>query len=382
MEPLHSCFPDQVPDHTPSCTCTEPSCACMTVLPADDPLPDPISSPGQPAESPAATDYPEILSTTSSLSFSNMLDHLLARWGVNRTGHRVEPGLYRLGNPTPDSPVLVSANYTLSFDAVRSVLTGADCYILVLDTKGINVWCAAGKGTFGTDELVQRIAITGLSSVVRHRTLILPQLGAPGIAAHEVRRRSGFRVEYGPVHTRDLPDYLESRTATPDMRRVRFPLKDRLVLTPIEFVHAAPITFGAALVLYLLAGPPAALAAFTAVLVGTVLFPALLPVIPTHDFSTKGLILGGVVALPFAVSIPSAFAFTPWATLLAAVAVLLMMAVVTSYLALNFTGCTPFTSRTGVKKEIFSYVPVMAALGGTGIGLAFLLGGLRFAGVI
>ncbi len=325
---------------------------------------------------------PEIRFTTSTLTFHDRLDHFLARWGVNRMGHRVEPGLYRLGNPTPDSPVLVSANYTLSFDALRSVLTGRDCYILVLDSNGINVWCAAGKGTFGTDELCTRTAVTGLSSVVRHRTLILPQLGAPGIKAHEVRRRSGFRVEYGPVHARDLPRYLETRTATPDMRRVRFPLKDRLVLTPIEFVHAAPVTIAAALALWYLAGPLAASAALAAVLAGTVLFPALLPVIPTHDFSTRGLILGGAIALPFAIMLPPSLGLTSVAAILASFSVVLLMAVVTSYLALNFTGCTPFTSRTGVKKEIFRYVPVMAVAGGIGVALAILLGSLRFAGVI
>jgi len=359
-----------------SCTCPEihpDQCSSAEILSTTNESRENLPAPGQPTG---------IMTTTSTLTFADRIDHFLARWGVDRMEHRVDPGLYRIGNPTPDSPVLVSANYTLSFDALRSMLTGTDCFILVLDTKGINVWCAAGKGTFGTDELVQRIAITGLSSVVRHRTLILPQLGAPGIAAHEVRRQSGFRVQYGPVHARDLPQYLETRTATPGMRRVRFPLKDRLVLTPIEFVHAAPVTFGAALVLFFLAGPLAALAAFTAVLAGTVLFPALLPVIPTHDFTTKGLILGGVVALPFAVSIPAAFTFTPWATLLAALAVLLMMAVVTAYLALNFTGCTPFTSRTGVKKEIFCYVPAMVFMAGSGIALAVLLGILRFMGVI
>ena len=95
-------------------------------------------------------------------------------------GHRVHPGLYRLGNPMPDSPVFASANYTLSFDALRSALAGLDAYILVLDTKGINVWCAAGKGTFGTDELVRSDYRS--SHVVRHRTIILPQLGAPGIS--------------------------------------------------------------------------------------------------------------------------------------------------------------------------------------------------------
>jgi CO dehydrogenase/acetyl-CoA synthase gamma subunit (corrinoid Fe-S protein) len=71
----------------------------------------------------------------------------------------------------------------------------------VLDTQGINVWCAAGKGTFGTDELVHRIEATQLHDVVRHRVLILPQLGAPGVAAHDVKKRSGFTIEYGPVRT-------------------------------------------------------------------------------------------------------------------------------------------------------------------------------------
>jgi hypothetical protein len=95
--------------------------------------------------------------TTSHLTAANRWDHFLARWGVKRIGHRVEPGLYALGNPTPDASLFVTANYTLSFDALRSALKETDAYILVLDTQGINVWCAAGEGAFGTDELVHRI---------------------------------------------------------------------------------------------------------------------------------------------------------------------------------------------------------------------------------
>ena len=328
------------------------------------------------------TQSQEILTTTGTLTFANWLDHVLARLGVNRMGHRVQPGLYKIGDPTPDSPVLVSANYTLSFDAVRSALTGHDCYILVLDTKGINVWCAAGKGTFGTDELVERIRLTGLASVVQHRTLIVPQLGAPGISAHQVQRQSGFRIDYGPVRARDLPEYLKARKASPDMRRVQFPLMDRLVLTPVELVHAALPTFIAAILLYLLAGPIASFAAIAAVITGTVLFPVLLPFIPTNDFSTKGLILGLLVAIPFAgYSATHAF-LSIWANILAGIVPLLLMSVVTAYLALNFTGCTPFTSRTGVRTEIFRYVPTMVIMVGSGIALAILLGILWLVGVI
>ena len=175
---------------------------------------------------------PVIIPTTSILTAKNRWDHFLARVGVRRGEHRMEPGLYALGNPTPESLVFVSANYTLSFDALRSSLGGLDAYILVLDTQGINVWCAAGKGTFGTKEIVRRVIAARLGEVVSHRKLILPQLGAPGVAAHEVKKLTGFWVEYGPVRAADLPEYLKTHEAAPEMRQVEFPLRDRVVLIP------------------------------------------------------------------------------------------------------------------------------------------------------
>ncbi len=342
---------------------------CQDEAPADAPK----------CECPA---HPVVCTATDTITFANQLDHFLARWGVNRMGHTVEPGLYRLGSPDPGSPVFASANYTLSFDALRSALAGTDCYILVLDTKGINVWCAAGKGTFGTDELVRRIDTTGLGGIVRHRKIILPQLAAPGVSWPEVLRGSGFRVEYGPVRARDLPEYLRTGKATPEMRRVRFPIEDRIVLTPVEFVHVALPMAIAAIILYFLAGLPAALAAIAAVLGGTVLFPALLPFIPTRDFSTKGLILGIILALPFAFSYAMPATPPGLTDYLSAAAALLVIPAVVAYLALNFTGCTTFTSRTGVKKEIFRYVPTIVLLAATGVILGIIAGISRLTGVI
>lgn len=324
----------------------------------------------------------EIRTTDSTITFANRLDHFLARWSWKREAHRVEPGLYRLGNPTAESPVFASANYTLSFDALRSALAGIDAWILVLDTKGINVWCAAGKGTFGTSELVRRIESAGLTGIVNHRKVIVPQLGAPGISWPEVLRQSGFSVEYGPVRACDLPEYLRSHKATPAMRRVEFPLTDRLVLAPVEFVASALPMVIVAAALWFLAGPVAALAAVSAVLAGTVLFPPLLPVIPTKDFSTKGLILGAVIALPFAYVFGTSPALPSWAAVLAAITPLLLIPAAVSYAALNFTGSTTFTSRTGVKKEIFRYVPVMVAMAVLGSLAGITLGVSRLLGVI
>ncbi len=312
--------------------------------------------------------HPHIQPTTSTITMANRWDHFLARWGVNRSGHRVEPGLYALGNPTADSPVFVTANYTISFDVLRSALAGFDGYIMVLNTYGINVWCAAGKGTFGTDEVVHRIEAIRLHDVVSHRVLILPQLGAAGVAAHEVKKRSGFKVEYGPVRAADLPEYLKTGQATPEMRQVRFTVYDRLILIPVELVHVLLPMLIAAVVVFFTGGLLASAATVVAILAGVVLFPILLPWLPTHDFSSKGFILGGVVALPFVVA---AFLRNPdaawWLRAGGALTLLLPLPPVTAYLALNFTGSTTFTSRSGVRHEIFTYIPTMAWMLGVGV---------------
>jgi hypothetical protein len=302
-----------------------------------------------------------IQQTTSQLTLANRWDHILARWTIKRDGHQVDPGLYALGKPDTNSPVFVTANYTLSFDALRSALAGLDSYILVLDTKGINVWCAAGKGTFGTDELVHRIETTQLKDVVDHRDLILPQLGAPGMAAHEVRKRSGFKVEYGPVRATDLPAYFKTRKATPEMRRVYFPLWDRITLIPVELVYVLIPLLIVGLVLQ-------SMGAVAAILAGVVLFPILLPWLPTSNFSTKGYFLGGIVALPFVLEALFGNPVTAfWLRAIAALAMVLVLPPITAYLALNFTGSTTFTSRTGVRREIFRYVPSMAWMFGIGV---------------
>ncbi len=320
--------------------------------------------------------------TTSERTWANHWDHFLVRLGIRRDHHRVEPGLYALGNPSVQSDVFVSANYTLSFDSLRKALKDYDCYILVLDTQGINVWCAAGKGTFGSDELVNRIEQTGLKTIVKHRKLILPQLAAPGVAAHEVHKRAGFRVEYGPVRAADLPAYLADRKATAKMRRVRFNLMERLILIPVELVHMLLPLFVLGLLFYLLDGLAGILTISAAILAGVVLFPLLLPWIPTHNFSSKGFLLGGLVTIPFVAMKFNGYVDTGiFPVVTGVLAILLIIPSVTAFLALNFTGSTTYTSRSGVKKEIYTYFPRMAWMFIGGVVLSLGLTILRILAV-
>ena len=311
---------------------------------------------------------PSVMAAHSCWSWRDRLGAFAVRWSVKRRTYTVAPGLYALNTPTPDSPLLVTANYKLSFDHLRRAMEGLSAWIVVLDTQGVNVWCAAGKGTFGTEELVKRLEITEASKHVSHRTLIVPQLGAPGVAAHEVVRRTGFKVVYGPVYAKDLPAFLSAGLkATPQMRRIDFTLGERLAVVPVELVQR----FIPALIILALFLASAGLgqhgyrvdlqqglwvtgAVVCNFITGIVLVPAFLPWLPGCAFAWKGATAGAVLGLFFAWLWPFGA--------VAGISVGLLSMGVCSFLGLMFTGCTPYTSVSGVRSEMRWALPLQAAL--------------------
>lgn len=312
---------------------------------------------------------------STRLSPADRWGGLKVRWGLGRMRYSVLPGLYAVGNPGPGSPVFVSANYKLSFDALRSSLDGLDAWILVLDTKGVNVWCAAGKGSFGTDELVGRASSVRLATIVDHRTLILPQLGAPGVSAPEAERRSGFGIEWGPVRASDIKAWLAAGKRKDEaMRTVTFTLGERMAVAPIEIVHSWPVAL-AAIALGALYGLPlnaywAARALpmmvilFGVAPIGTMLFPALLPWMPGRAFAVKGAALGTAWALA------AGLAFgLPAAAILAGT---LLAAPSAGFLAMNFTGASTFTCQPGALMEVERGFWPMVASAIAGVGLALV----------
>jgi hypothetical protein len=320
---------------------------------------------------------------SSSWTQVDYLGTFKARWGIGRMHYIVDPGLYALGRPDEKSPVLVTASYKMSFDRLRKALPGRNAWILVLDTKGINVWCAAGKGTFGTEELVARIGSSGLDRVVSHREVILPQLSAPGVAAHHLRKLSGFKGIFGPIQAEDLPAFLDNgMKATPEMRVKTFTTWERFVLIPVELVGALKAAVIAAAALLILSGIlghsgvwanllnhglPAALAIFVAVFAGAVLTPLLLPWLPGRAFSLKGLLPG--LGCAFLLILFHWHNPIPWPNALERIAWLLVVPALATYLSMNFTGASTYTSLSGVKKEMRYAVPSQIAMGVLGLGL-------------
>ena len=368
-----------------SCSCPgddesqTPCCGAATEVPSLPASPGAIGPGVEWLDTPAG----KVPRVATELTWRDRLGAFKVRTGIDRTKYAVEPGIYAVGAPAPASPVLVSANYKLSFDHLRSRLVGLDAWIMVLDTKGINVWCAAGKGRFGTDEIVRRIEATRLAEVVSHCRLIVPQLGSSGVCAHEVRKRSGFTVVYGPVRAADITAFIDAgMKATPEMRRVRFPLRDRVVLIPVELVMGAKKAIFVAACLVVLAGLGGGgysvervisdglraaclfLGAFAA---GVVLVPMLLPWLPGRAFSVKGAWLGAAMAAgigAYAWACPGGLG--SW---LATAAWLLVIPAMTSFIALNFTGASTYTSLSGVRLETRIALPIQAVFVVAGVGL-------------
>ncbi len=326
---------------------------------------------------------------SSNLRWSDHWGTIKARWGVGRMRYTVDPGLYALGEPDEQSPVLVTANYKMSFDRLREALLTRKAWILVLDTNGINVWCAAGKGTFGTDELIRRVEFSGLDQVVSHRRLILPQLSGPGVAAHKVKKRIGFKVVFGPVRAVDLPVFLDAGLkATPDMRQKTFTTRERLVLIPVELVGALKWYLLILPVFFLLGGLGASsgfwnnasnhglFAVFNllaALAAGAVLTPILLPWLPGRAFSQKGAIMGVIMAGVIVVFSTTYLHLN--VGFLEILAWFFLTPAWSAYLAMNFTGSSTFTSLSGVRKEMRWAVPFEIIGGAAGLILWF---GSRF----
>ncbi len=317
-----------------------------------------------------------IPSVSSELKFKDFLGAVMVRWGINRDNYRVQPGIFAIGNPTSDSDVFVTANYKLSFDNVRKNLSGINAWILVLDTKGINVWCAAGKGTFGTEELVNQIREISLEKIVSHKRIILPQLGATGVAAHIVKEQTGFNVHYGPVRASDIKKFIsEGYRSSKEMRRVKFNLADRIKLIPNDFMYGKYYLLGAMLLFFLFSGISGKGISFTdysemrapvfnilfAYLAGILLTPLMLPFIPGRRFSLKGFYSGALVYL-----ILLLLNFTG-DTVLIKISWFFIITAISSFMAMNFTGSSTYTSLSGVKKEMKISLPLQIGFAITGI---------------
>jgi ubiquinone/menaquinone biosynthesis C-methylase UbiE/NAD-dependent dihydropyrimidine dehydrogenase PreA subunit len=149
----------------------------------------------------------------------------IGRWFPNP----VEPGLRKIGDPGRDSPVVVTCNFHLTVRRVNKALTSTNSWLLVVPTKGINVWCAAAGGDMAVHSIITAVKTSRMAARVSHRKLILPQLCASGIDRKVLETRTGWKADFGPVYARDIPAFINRNfKKSPDQCLVQYPLSFRI----------------------------------------------------------------------------------------------------------------------------------------------------------
>jgi NAD-dependent dihydropyrimidine dehydrogenase PreA subunit len=153
-------------------------------------------------------------------------------------------GLTKIGNPGRNSPVFLTCNYHLTVERVKRALRGIDAYLLVAQSKGINVWCAATGGHFTNHSVISVLKTSGIEKLVDHRNVILPQLAATGLESKTIQKKTGWKIVWGPVYAKDIPAFIKNKLVkTAVMRVVAFPWMQRIEMAvawsfPISLVSA------------------------------------------------------------------------------------------------------------------------------------------------
>jgi ubiquinone/menaquinone biosynthesis C-methylase UbiE len=263
---------------------------------------------------------------------------------------KVHTGLYRIGEPDRSSPVLVTGNYDLTVRRLLRPLDGrVSAWLLVADSAGINVWCAAGGGHFTAEKVIAAVKVSGLDALTDHRRLILPQLCASGVKGETIRRETGWHVRWGPCYAEDIPAYLErGQRKTDEMRLVRFPLLARL-----EMAIAIWQLWAVLLAVVLAIVRPTLLLPALLLFLGMMLFQgAVWPLWPTRNGFLQGIGLAIISVAAWtgwsAIVYLSPRSFFNWSLALAATGL---------FVGSDFQGAVPFM-RGGEVEHLWKLVPI------------------------
>lgn len=274
----------------------------------------------------------------------------------------VEPGLYYTGaRYDVTAPLLVTCNYRLTIFLLLRRLGARPVRLLVVDTDGINVWCAAGKGVFANRAILAQLDRYDRSVLTREKwlKLVLPKFAMAGVDLRGLRRER-IRPIIGPLYAKDLPGYLDNP-----------PLRDRndervvfgWQMRGFSWLPGFKQMFGWSLMLVIaflpahwLWGSPVPVGLLAISLFIATAYPFLFPYLPGDGFAPKGLFLGTVTAAGLVGA--ATLGLVPAATLPASV----LFAVATALLfGLSYTGNSAVSNYTKVRKETARFfVPDLA----------------------
>jgi acetyl-CoA decarbonylase/synthase complex subunit gamma len=123
---------------------------------------------------------------------------------------QVTPELYAINNPTADSPLMVTTNFSITYFSVANELesSGIPSWLLVSDAEGMSVLTAWAAGNFDSEQIAKDIKKNEVAEKLNHKTLIIP--GHVAVISGELEEDlPGWEIRVGPREAVDLPSYIK-----------------------------------------------------------------------------------------------------------------------------------------------------------------------------
>ncbi len=124
---------------------------------------------------------------------------------------QVQPGVYEINNPKPDSPVMVTTNFSITYFAVANEVEGSGwpAWLVVADAEGMSVLTAWAAGKFDAERIAKSIKGFGIEQKVSHKKVMIP--GQVAVLSGELEEElPGWQILVGPREAVDIGGYLKA----------------------------------------------------------------------------------------------------------------------------------------------------------------------------
>lgn len=124
---------------------------------------------------------------------------------------QVSPGLYEINNPKPDSALLVTTNFSLTYFSVAGEVEGSGqpAWLLICDAEGMSVLTSWAAGKFDAERIAKAVKASGVEGKINHKKLVIPGLVAT-LSGELEEELPGWEIRVGPREAIDIPAYLKN----------------------------------------------------------------------------------------------------------------------------------------------------------------------------
>lgn len=273
--------------------------------------------------------------------------------------YSVMPGLYFTGDTyDKNTPLVVTCNFLSTIVLLCRNISPLNVRMLIVDTNGINVWCSAGKGKFSSQEILNKLNMYERSIITDSDEieLIIPKLSLSGVKLSELKRNN-VRPVIGPVYANKLKQYLEHppyKDCASDT--VIFGIKARAYTVVPTVVQFSKYIILMAILLFIFDNLFKTGFHWQVMPIGVAIsffYPLLFPWLADRSFAIKG------ISLAFLLSLFIIFLYTRGGiSLFLAIFYAAFIFGTSIFLALSYTGNSPVSNYSKVKKEIVTFLPL------------------------